>query len=114
MIEGTSTIIPGQYLYPALAWRCPSPGENPENLHGHHHLHDEELEGRRTALSVPLLPSTQGFAWQRRQGFVDTSTSCSTSCVSRTTVRTNILQMFVRLPGVLLCVQCGRHFSGQR
>ena len=37
-------------------------GVNLEDLSVHHHLREQELE-----LSAPLLPSTQGFARQRRQ-----------------------------------------------
>ena len=58
-------ISPDQYFYTALAWRCPSPGEDHENLPECHHLH--ELECRRTARLAPLLSSTQGFRQQRRQ-----------------------------------------------
>ena len=51
-------IIPGQYFYTTLAWRCPFLGEDHENL-SDCLLH--ELECRRTARLAPLLSSTRGF-----------------------------------------------------
>ena len=42
-------------------------GREPLRTSRAHHLHDQELECRRTARSVPLLSSTRGFARQQRQ-----------------------------------------------
>ena len=91
MVEATSTIIPSQYFFTALAWRCLCEGVNLGDL-PNHPVHDQELGCRRirsSSAAVALHPRVcVASTASAYPGFVGTSTSCSASCGSRAPVRT--------------------------